>query len=256
MKALLLLLFITISHASFATVYQVGNNKSYPTPNSLYLANVLETGDTIDIDDEEFRGDATLAVWTPDSLLIRGVNGRPHLMANGKYIHQKGIWVIKGNNCTVENIAFSGAKVPDKNGAGIRLDGTGITIRSCYFHDCEDGILTSNPEAGDILIEYSEFAHCGFGNGYSHNLYIGRVNSLTFRFNYSHHCKVGHCLKSRAQNNFIYNNFMADENDGYSSRLLDLPNGGFTIVMGNVFMQGPEAINGNAFAIFRISFCC
>lgn len=247
MKALLLLLLITISHASFATIYRVGNNKSYPAPNSLFLANVLQNGDTIDIDGGDYRGDATLAVWTPDSLLIRGVNGRPHLIADGKYIHQKGIWVIKGNNCIVENIEFSGASVPDKNGAGIRLDGTGITIRQCYFHDCEDGILTSNPEAGDVLIEYCEFAHCGYGNGYSHNLYIGRINSFTFRFNYTHHCKVGHCIKSRAKQNFICYNFIADETDGYSSRLLDLPNGGFTIVMGNVFMQGVNAINGNIF---------
>lgn len=247
MKTLFLLITLTISASCFASVYKVGSTRNYKTPNELYLVNVLQAGDTIEIDGEEFWGTATLAVWTSDSLLIRGVNGRPHLMADGQYIHQKGIWVIKGNNCIVENIEFSGAKVPDKNGAGIRLDGTGITIRHCYFHDCEDGILTSNPEAGDILIEYTEFAHNGYGNGYSHNLYVGHVNSLTFRFNYSHHCNVGHCLKSRAQNNFIINNFIADEADGFSSRLIDLPNGGFTIVMGNILMQGAEAINGNAF---------
>ncbi len=247
MKTLFLIIFILVSPVCFATIHQVGSSKNFKTPNELYLAEVVQTGDTIEIDGETFSGETTLAVWYADSLLLRGVNGRPHLIADGKYIHQKGIWVIKGHNCTVENIEFSGASVPDKNGAGIRLDGTGITIRHCYFHDCEDVILTSNPEDGNILIEYTEFAHCGYGNGYSHNLYVGHVNSLTFRFNYTHHCKVGHCLKSRAQNNFIYYNYFADENDGYSSRLIDLPNGGFTIVMGNILMQGQEAINGNAF---------
>lgn len=240
-------MFLLQAVSGYAKVFEVGSNSSYPTPNALYLANVLRNRDTIYIDRSEYRGIDALAVWNADSLLIRGINGRPHLIADGQYIHQKGIWVIKGNNCTVENIEFSGAKVPDKNGAGIRLDGTGINIRHCYFHDCEDGILTSNPNAGDILIEHSEFAHCGYGNGYSHNLYVGRVQSLTFRYNHTHHCKVGHCLKSRAKNNYIYYNFFSDETDGYSSRLLDLPNGGFTIVMGNIFVQGPQAINGNAF---------
>jgi hypothetical protein len=69
----------------------------------------------------------------------------------------------------VENIEFSGAAVPDHNGAGIRLDETGLIVRSCYFHNNENGILTSNPYAGDILIEYSEFAANGYGDGYTHN---------------------------------------------------------------------------------------
>ena len=36
-----------------------------------------------------------------------------------------------------------------------------------------------------------------------HNLYIGHVNKLTFRFNYSHHAYIGHNLKSRADANYI-----------------------------------------------------
>jgi len=32
--------------------------------------------------------------------------------------------------------------VPDKNGAGIRQEGAGLTVRNCFFHDNEDGILT------------------------------------------------------------------------------------------------------------------
>jgi hypothetical protein len=143
----------------------------------------------------------------------------------------------------VENIEFSGATVPDQNGAGIRLDGIGLNVRHCFFHDNENGILTSNPFAGDILIEYSEFAYNGYGDGFSHNLYVGHVNSLTFRYNYSHHAKVGHNLKSRANENYIYYNRIMDEETGYSSRLIDVSNGGFTIIMGNLLMQGVNAEN-------------
>ena len=46
--------------------------------------------------------------------------------------------------------------MPDKNGAGIRLEGHGLVVRNCYFHDNEDGILTDG--GGDVdFIEGSEF---------------------------------------------------------------------------------------------------
>lgn len=240
---LLLLLLMTLS--SYATTYYVGSTRTYVSPRALYIANIVQDGDIIEIDTETYSGNAALAVWNKNNLIIRGVGGRPHLVANGQYIWGKGIWVCAGNNITVENIEFSGATVPDQNGAGIRLDGNGLTIRYCYFHDNENGILTNNSNTGDILIEYSEFNHNGFGTGFTHNLYIGHVNKLTFRYNYSHHAFIGHNLKSRANENYIMYNRIMDEQTGRSSRLIDLPNGGFSIVMGNLLMQGPNAENNN-----------
>ena len=244
-KILILLMAIVLSINCQATVFQVGSTQTYVSPNALYLANVLQDGDTINIDAETYSGTAALAVWQNNNLLIRGEAGKPHLVADGQYIMGKGIWVLGGNDIIVENIEFSGASVPDHNGAGIRLDGIGLTIRSCYFHNNETGLLTSNPYAGDILIEYSEFSTNGYSDGYSHNLYIGHVEKLTFRFNYSHHASIGHNLKSRANENFIYYNRIMDEQSGNSSRLIDIPNGGFTILMGNLLMQGENAENNN-----------
>jgi hypothetical protein len=105
--------------------------------------------------------------------------------------------------------------------------------------------LTNNSNAGDILVEYSEFNQNGFGDGQSHNLYIGKVNKLTFRYNYSHHAYIGHNLKSRAKENIILYNRIMDESTGESSRLIDLPAGGFSIIMGNLLMQGNNAQNNN-----------
>lgn len=47
----------------------------------------------------------------------------------------------------MEWIEFSGATVPDKNGAGIRQEGVPLTVRHCRFHDNENCIL-----AGDVLV--------------------------------------------------------------------------------------------------------
>ena len=249
MKQIIFFWVLLLSSSSLvymqAKSYHIGSGQNYPNPNALYQADVLQDGDTLLIEAATYSGQEALAVWDNHDLFIKGMNGKPILVANGAYIQGKGIWVLKGNNITVENIEFSGAKVPDKNGAGIRLDGTGLNIRHCYFRDNENGILTSNPYSGEILIEFTEFAHNGYGDGYSHNLYIGHVSKLIFRFNYSHHCKIGHNLKSRADENYILYNRIMDEESGNSSRLIDLPNGGTSIVMGNILMQGKNASNNN-----------
>jgi hypothetical protein len=145
----------------------------------------------------------------------------------------------------VENIDFAEAACVDENGAGIRQEGTDLTVRNCYFHDNENGILGGADPNCDILIEYCEFYNNGFGDGYTHNLYIGHINSLTFRYNYTHHADVGHELKSRADKNYILYNRFGEEATGTASRSIDLPNGGLAIIVGNVIEQGPNSQNSN-----------
>jgi hypothetical protein len=247
MKKLITLLIIIFSlHIkSTCATFVVGSGQAYATPNSLYLADVLNHNDTIMILAQNYSGTSCLANWSKNNLVIKGINGKPHMQVNGENIGGKGIWIISGNNVTVENIEFSGAKVNDKNGAGIRAESNDLTIRNCYFHDNENGILTNNTSAGVITIEHSEFAYNGYGDGYSHNVYVGNNAKLIFQYNYSHHAKVGHNLKSRANENIILYNRIMDEVTGISSRLIDLPNGGFSLVMGNELMQGPLAVNSN-----------
>ena len=236
------LIFHLLVNSLSADIYLVGPGQDHAKPSD--VMGIVSAGDTVYIEAGEYKGD--VGVWRKDNLYIKGINGRPHLIADGKYAMGKGIWVLTGNNITVENIEFSGAKVPDHNGAGIRLDGSGLTCRNCYFHHNENGILAGrvDPES-NILIEHCIFAHSGYGEGYSHNLYIHRANSLIFRYNYSHNSKVGHLLKTRAANNIIYCNYLSDHEDGNSSYVVDMPNGGISYVLGNILVQGPEAENSN-----------
>ena len=204
-------------------------------------ASIAANGDTIEILAGTYRGD--VAVWRQNNLTIRGIYGKARIEANGRNAEGKGIWVIKGDNTTIENIEFSGASVQDRNGAGIRQEGSGLFVRNCYFHDNENGILAGANPTSKIVIENTEFAHNGGGDGKTHNLYIGNVKSLTLRFCYSHHTQIGHNLKSRAQNNFILYNRLMDEKTGTSSYIIDLSNGGRAFVIGNIIQQGPNAEN-------------
>jgi hypothetical protein len=160
------------------TVLRVGAKRELKRPSA--ATQIARDGDIIEIDAGTYDGDA--AIWRQHRLTIRGVGGRAHLRANGAHAEGKAIWVIKGNDTTIEAVEFSGAKVSHRNGAGIRLEGASLTVRDCFFHDNENGILTGANPASDIVVEHSEFAHNGFGDGYSHNLYIGSVRSFTLRF--------------------------------------------------------------------------
>ena len=237
-------LLLIVVHASAhgaapGKVLQVGLGKAFLLPS--IAAQFAKDGDTIEIDAGLYEKDA--AIWKQNNLTLRAINGRAHLKANGAQAEGKGIWVIKGNNVTVENIEFSGAKVSDGNGAGIRIEGTGLTIRNCYFHDNENGVLSGSNPNSDIIIEYSEFARNGAGSGQTHNIYIGAVRSFTLRYSYSHHAHIGHNVKSRAARNLILYNRIMDEETGDSSYGIDLPSGGLSFVIGNEIQQGPLTDN-------------
>jgi len=205
-------------------------------------ARIARNGDIVEIDAATYRGD--VAIWRANRLTLRGVGGRPHLQAGGASAEGKAIWVIKGADTTVENIEFSGARVPDRNGAGIRQEGPGLVVRRCLFRDNENGILAGRNLDSEILIEETEFADNGHGDGYSHNLYVGEVKRLTLRASYSHHARVGHTLKSRARETVVLYNRLVNGPDGTASYEIDLPNGGVAYVIGNVVQQGPNAENG------------
>jgi len=225
--------------AAQAGVLHVGPGRKLERPSD--AAEVARDGDTIEIDAGVYAGDA--AVWHQNRLTIRGAGGRAHIKADGASVEGKGIWVIKGNATTVESLEFSGATVPDRNGAGIRLEGAGLTVRDCYFHDNESGILTGVNDASDVVIEHSEFAHNWIADGNAHNFYIGNIRSFTLLYSYVHHAVVGHNVKSRAKLNVIAYNRIMDEKDGSSSYSVEFPNGGVAFVIGNLIQQGPRTEN-------------
>ncbi|MGV3656005.1 MAG: hypothetical protein ACO1N5_17525, partial [Noviherbaspirillum sp.] len=225
----------------------VGPGKQYAKPCQALTA--APNGALVEIDGPvTYSGD--VCAISANNLTIRGVKGRPRIDAAGLNAQGKGTWVVQGKGTVIENVEMLGAKVPDKNGAAIRLDGVDLTVRGSYFHDNESGILTSNDGISNIVIESTEFGGNGYGEGYSHNLYVGHVNSLTFRYNYSHDARVGHNLKSRAKTNTIaYNRFSSTAGSGgQPSYEIDLPNGGTSYVIGNIIQQPAANQNPNLLA--------
>lgn len=180
--------------------------------------------------------------------MLKGVNGRPKIDATGMTISNgKGIWVLFGATTTVENIEFSGAAVDSANGAGIRHQGLNLTVRDCYFHDNQDGILGGPLKAGqpadgngEVLIERCEFAKNGAGDGQSHNMYLNHYAKLTLQYSYSHSSNVGHLVKSRALESHILYNRLSDDESTNVSYEINLPDGGRAYVIGNLIEQASD----------------
>jgi len=237
------LLVATGAHAATRTV---GPGKTYAKPCEAIAA--AQAGDVIEVDAAgTYDGDH--CSWSTDNLTVRGVNGRAKIDGGkdpANVAAQKGIFVIGAPNATIENFELSGAVTnAGGNGAGIRHEGVNLTVRGCYFHDDQNGIL-GNPSAantGEVLIENSEFDRNGAGDGYTHNMYLGHYAKFTLRHSYTHGAKVGHLVKSRALENHILSNRITDEAGTTASYEINLPNAGLSFVIGNLIEQSSTSEN-------------
>lgn len=224
--------------AAYGRIIKVG--KFQPIKTIEAAAKIAVDGDIVQIESGDYHGD--VAVWRQKKLTLRGINGNARLYADGESAEAKAIWVIRDGDFDIENIEFIGARVYDNNGAGIRFEKGNLRVRNCLFYANENGILAGS-ENSNIQIENSEFAYNGAGNGLSHNLYVGAVQSLTVTGSYFHHANIGHLFKSRARKNFIAYNRFTDQEGGRASYELDFPNGGIVEMRGNIVQQNRRTEN-------------
>lgn len=198
-------------------------------------------GDIVEVDAGNYLGD--VAVWTQNELTLRAVGGRVRLLAEGVAAEGKAIWVVRGGAIRVEGFDFEGARVNDRNGAGIRLEKGLLKVVDCRFMNNENGILTGGHADSVLEIINSEFGNNGAGDGQSHNLYVGAIARLSVTGSYFHHAKIGHLLKSRAAINDIRYNRLTDEIGGRASYELEFPDGGVAYVIGNIIQQSSTTDN-------------
>jgi chitodextrinase len=242
---------VTVTTLSSTGTLQVGPTRLYKTIGAALAAAV--NGNTIEIDAGTYP---EAVIVGQNNLTLKGIGGYAHLMwGTGNYLtnttnisNGKGLMVIAGAGDTIDGLEFSGAKVVDQNGAGIRYQGGDLTIRNSYFHDNEDGILGQGGGTNTLLIENSIFQK----NGYcpvdcAHNVYIGFMGHLIFRFNKSIDSHEGHTLKSRAAVNEILYNYLSTRNSDGSYEA-DFPSGGTVYFIGNVIEQGVDTGNHSILA--------
>jgi hypothetical protein len=218
----------------------IGSRFQYHTIASAVAA--THDGDVVQVQAGTYTNDF---VTVRDSIRLQAVGGMVRMVAtssppDGKAIITEG---AAGKSVTISGFDLSGAKVAARNGAGIRYEGGNLTLVNAYIHDNQNGILGGAYANGTISMDRCEFAFNGYGDGYSHNIYIGDIANLTITNSYLHDAKVGHEVKSRAETTVITGSRIDDGPTGTASYSIDLPNGGNATITNDVIRQGPRSQN-------------
>lgn len=155
----------------------------------------------------------------------------------GGACEDKATLVLRGKSAWIDGLVFTGVRVPDANGAGIRLEDGDLAVTYTLFSDGENGILTANGPSGSISIDHSTFSGLGEGDG-THSLYVGHYGSLKVTNTRFERGVGGHYLKSRAPRLHVLNNSFDDSQGRRTNYLIDVSNGAAGRIAGNVFVHG------------------
>lgn len=183
-----------------------------------------------------------VAVLYANNVTVTGVGGRPLIDATNKIADGLGVWVICGNNTTLDNFEIEN----EDNGlrgeaawdqAAIYLKGYNLTMRNMYIHHCMQGFFnrTNADNENNLDIENSIFDFNGDGGGHSHNIYVNHnITNLTMRGVWSRNCNGGHILKVRAFKSDIQGCMFTDTTGVSLSWFIDFPDGGNHKFVGNI----------------------
>jgi Right handed beta helix region len=220
-----------------ADVLLVGPRRALQAPSD--AAAVAKDGDVVRIDPGDY---VDCAIWSASNLVLEAADGEAHV--RDRACAGKAIWVIAGDDVTVANITFSGARVPDENGAGIRAEGRNLTVRNARFYDNENGILAAAVEGSTILIERSLFERNGkCAANCAHGIYVNRIDRLKIVDSAFREQQVGHHIKSGALALEVTGSTIEDGPDGTASYLIDVIAGGEVVIADNVMEKGPKSEN-------------
>ncbi len=251
MKRFIISLFIVAccGGSAYAITYQVGPTRTYTTLQA--VAPILNPGDLVEVD-----GNATY----PGGVIFT----RPGTAANKitiRGIRVSGLRpVISGGTNTVEfrlsdHYVFEGFDVTGGTFRGIYHHAHDITLRDCVVHHCPaHGILGADTDSGSLTMEYVEVHHCGNGTG-QHPVYMATDEiahpGSVFRMQYCylHDQNGGNNIKSRAERNEIYYNWVSGGFYGEIELIGPDPHGNKNVstdtaredsdVVGNVFQHIP-----------------
>lgn len=162
----------------------------------------------------------------------------------------KAALVLRGRSAAVDGIVFQNLRVPDGNGAGIRLESGDLTVTNSLFRNSEEGILSGDSPGNSVRIDGSTFRHlgrCDRDLDCAHGVYIGRYGSVTVTRSRFDQGDGGHYLKLRAPRVTITGNSFDDSAGRRTNYMIDLSNGASGEIRGNEMVQGKDKENWSAF---------
>nr|WP_087575296.1 right-handed parallel beta-helix repeat-containing protein [Sphingomonas sp. CDS-1] len=184
-------------------------------------------------------GDLTIRAQKPGTAILDGVA-----------CEEKAAFVLRGRSSAIDGLIFQNLRVPDGNGAGIRLESGNLTVANSLFRNSEEGILTGDAPGNSVQIDKSTFRHlgrCDRDLACAHGIYVGRYASLTVTHSRFDQGDGGHYLKTRTPRVTITDNSFDDSAGRLTNYMIDLSNGASGTISGNEMVQGKDKDNYSAF---------
>jgi hypothetical protein len=168
---------------------------------------------------------------------------------DGGVCEGKGTLVLRGRGAVVEGIIFENVRVPDRNGAGIRIERGPLVIRNSMFRNSEQGILSADDPASSIVIEDTTFSRLGRCDGdvsCAHAIYIGGYGTLTVRRSRFEAGNGGHYIKSWTPKVEVTDSSFDDTRGRATNYMIDLSGGAIGLIARNRFVGGANKENRTA----------
>jgi hypothetical protein len=168
---------------------------------------------------------------------------------DGGMCEEKATLVLRGHAARVEGLLFTHMRVPDGNGAGIRIEQGNLVVSESMFVDGQCGILSAEDRNSTITIDHSTFSQLGKhpdGNG-AHGVYVGHYGRAVVTNSRFERGTGGHYLKIRAPRVEITGNSFDDSQGRDTNYMIDLPEGAVGRIADNTFVQGTGKENYSTF---------
>jgi hypothetical protein len=161
----------------------------------------------------------------------------------------KAALVLRGAGARVDGLVFQNMRVPDGNGAGIRLETSDLDVVNSLFRASEEGILTADDPDASLTIDRSTFSRlgrCDRGLSCAHSVYTGIYGKVVVTRTRFEKGSGGHYLKTRAIAVDINDNSFDDTQGTGTNYMIDLPSGSVGRIANNLFVQGRDKENYSA----------
>jgi len=165
---------VSLADPVIARTLLVGPDGPVATPSA--AARVAEDGDTVSIEPGEYYD---CAVWTSNRLTIAGT--APGVVITDTTCQGKALFVVAAGDVTIRDLTLARARVPDGNGAGIRLEGKNLSLQRVRFANNQAGVLVGSLDAGAIRISDCRFEGGGAGGERPTFAVLVGANSLLLR---------------------------------------------------------------------------
>ena len=185
------------------------------------------------------QGEISFLATEPGSAIFDGVT-----------CEGKAALVLRGRGAEVSGLIFQNMRVPDYNGAGIRLERGNLTIAQSWFRDSQQGILTADDGTSHLVIDRSTFTRlgtCEGPGGCAHSVYTGPLGHVRITNSRFEQGRGGHYVKSRAARVDIAASSFDDAAGRATNYMIDLPGGASGQISNNWFVQGADKENYSVF---------